>query len=347
MGDSMQKGPLSRKREHGELPVLYMVSPCFNEQDVLPKSYALFLDQLHKLVSDGIVSPESRILFVDDGSSDATWQIIERLSDSHAEIEGISLSGNRGHQNALTAGLLVSMNRCDVCISLDCDGQHDPAVMREMLVKYDEGFDVVYAVRTSRDTDSFFKKLTSQGFYGLLKVMGVDTIPNAADYRLMSARVLRAFSRYREVNLYLRGLVPLLGFKSTTIEYTCRERLAGHSHYSLKKMLSLAGNGITSMSVQPLHIIFVLGAACTVLGLVWIAYNLVAYFMGHAVPGWTSTICAICLFGGVQLLSLGIIGEYVGKIYMESKARPRYLVEESTFTDLSDEEKLDDVSLFN
>lgn len=344
MGGVMYDDALSTEQKRGELPVLYMVSPCFNEQEVLPESYALFLEQLRELVSDRVVSPESRILFVDDGSSDSTWPIIKGLSDSHVEIEGISLSGNRGHQNALTAGLLVARNRCDVSISLDCDGQHDPTVMREMLAKYDEGFDVVYAVRTSRDTDSFFKKVTSQGFYGLLKLMGVNTIPNAADYRLMSSRVLRAFARHHEVNLYLRGLVPLLGFKSTTVEYTCKERLAGHSHYSLKKMLSLAGDGITSMSVQPLHIIFVLGVICTLLGLVWIAYNLIAYFMGSVVPGWTSLICAVCLFGGIQLLSLGVIGEYVGKIYMETKRRPRFLLKESTIPNLSDEERMDDIS---
>lgn len=311
-------------------PILYMVSPCYNEHEVLPTSHKLFLDALDKMIADGAVSPASKIIFVNDGSKDETWQIIKALSDAHPSIEGLSLSSNRGHQNALMAGMMFAMNRCDVCVSLDCDGQHDPSYIPEMLRRYEAGADVVYAVRTSRDTDGLFKKFSSQGFYSLMNMMGVNIARNAADFRLMSSRALRALSEYRETNLFLRGLIPLIGFNQVMIEYECAERLAGHSHYSLKKMLTLASDGITSMSVRPLSMISAIGFVTTFVGIIWVIYVLIMSVVGSVVQGWASTLCAICLFGGVQLLAIGVIGEYIGKIYLEVKRRPRYHISERT-----------------
>lgn len=316
-----------------EPPVLYMVSPCFNEEEVLPLSSKLFRKHLTSLIEAGAVSPDSKILFVDDGSSDRTWDIIESLASNDAYYEGISLSRNRGHQNALLAGLMESRDRCDICISLDCDGQHDPKVMADMIDQFNEGCDIVYAVRTSRDTDGFFKKVTSQGFYGFMNAMGVEIRKNAADYRLMSSRALEALSEFKEVNLFLRGMVPLVGYKSAVVEYECAERMAGESHYPFKKMLSLAGNGITSLSVKPLHFITIAGFVITFISIVGITYAIVMGITGHTVQGWTSLLCAICLVGGVQMLSMGIIGEYIGKIYMETKNRPRYIVDKNTLLD--------------
>ena len=315
--------------------VLYIVIPCYNEEKVLPITAPLFLDKLMSLARAGKISPDSRVLFVNDGSKDGTWQIIRQLASEDSHYLGICQSRNRGHQNALLAGLMEAKDRCDITISIDCDGQDDINAMDEMVEAYDSGCDVVYGVRSSRDTDTFFKRFSAESFYHLLKWMGGDIVFNHADYRLLSSRVLRELANFREVNIFLRGMVPLVGFKSTSVYYARSERMAGESHYPLQKMLALAFDGITSLSVKPIRLITSLGlmvAALSFLGIIW---AVLTSFLGQTVSGWASTTCILCFLGGIQLLSLGIIGEYVGKIYMETKARPRYIISERTY----DEEK--------
>ena len=311
-------------------PVLYIVIPCYNEQEVLPVTAPLFLEKLTGLSAAGKISPESRILFVNDGSRDETWNIICDLSRKDQHFLGISQSRNRGHQNAVLAGLLEARDRCDITISIDCDGQDDINAMDKMVDSYLEGYDVVYGVRSSRETDSFFKRFTAQSFYRLLSAMGAEVVYNHADYRLMSARVLKEFANFREVNLYLRGLVPLVGFKSTTVPYSRAERIAGESHYPLKKMLGLAVDGITSLSVKPLRLITSFGVIVALISFIGCIWALITAICGKAVPGWASMTCIVCFVSGVQLVSLGIIGEYIGKIYLETKARPRYIISERT-----------------
>ena len=313
-----------------KLPVLYIVVPCYNEEAVLPLTAPEFLAQLQALTDGGKVHPDSRILFVDDGSKDDTWALIRGLSAEDARFCGISLSRNRGHQNALVAGLEEAMPKSDITISIDCDGQDDISVMEQMVDAYREGCDIVYGVRSDRATDSFVKRTTARGFYRLMKGMGVETVYDHADYRLVSRRALEAFFRYEEVNLYLRGMLPLVGFKSTAVPYKRKTRVAGKTHYSLRKMLSLALNGITSMSVKPLRMIGGLGclvAACSFIGVIW---AMVQYFTGNTEAGWASTVCLICFLAGIQLLCLGVVGEYVGKIFLEVKRRPRYIIAEKT-----------------
>ena len=311
-------------------PILYIVIPCYNEQKVLPVTAPLFLQKLKDLSAAGKVSEDSRVLFVNDGSRDDTWKIIRALSEEDPHYVGISQSRNRGHQNAVLAGLMEARDRCDITISIDCDGQDDINAMDAMVDAYLDGCDVVYGVRSSRETDSFFKRFTAQSFYKVLSALGAEVVYNHADYRLMSARVLKEFANFREVNLYLRGLVPLVGFKSTTVSYSRAERIAGESHYPLKKMLGLAVDGITSLSVKPLRLITGFGVVVAMLSFIGVLWALIAALCGKTVPGWASMTCIVCFVSGVQLISLGIIGEYIGKIYMETKQRPRYIISERT-----------------
>lgn len=311
-------------------PVLYMVIPCYNEEKVLPITAPLFLEKLNFLISSDKISSESRILFINDGSKDSTWEIITQLSKEDVHYCGIAQSRNRGHQNAVLAGLMEAKEYCDITISIDCDGQDDINAMDNMVDEYLNGYDIVYGVRSSRETDTFFKRFTAQSFYKILSSMGVETVYNHADYRLVSKRVLDAFADFKEVNLFLRGMFPLVGFKSTQVYYERHERIAGESHYPLSKMLGLAFDGITSLSVKPIHTVIGFGMIVSLLSFCMIIYVLVSFFMGSAVQGWASTCAIICFVSGVQLICLGVIGEYVGKIYMETKARPRYIISERT-----------------
>lgn len=312
-------------------PVLYIVIPCYNEQEVLPITAPMFLKKLTQLCDDGLISGDSRIMFVNDGSSDGTWELIRALSEENEHYIGISQSRNRGHQNALLAGLMEAKDRCDISISIDCDGQDDINAMDKMVAEYLGGCDVVYGVRSSRETDSFFKRTTAQGFYKLLSKMGAEVVYNHADYRLLSARVLKELANFREVNLFLRGMVPLVGFKSTCVEYARAERLAGESKYPLKKMLALAADGITSLSVKPLRLITSFGVFVALLSFIGVIWAIVSALCGATVAGWASTTCIVCFVSGVQLTCLGIIGEYIGKIYLETKGRPRYIISERTY----------------
>ena len=311
-------------------PILYIVIPCYNEEAVLPVTAPQFLNKIKTLAAAGKISDESRVLFVNDGSRDDTWKIIRGLSEQDPHYLGISQSRNRGHQNAVLAGLMEARERCDITISIDCDGQDDINAMDEMVEKYLEGYDVVYGVRSSRETDSFFKRFTAESFYKLLSAMGAEVVYNHADYRLMSARVLKEFANFKEVNLYLRGLVPLVGFRSTTVSYSRAERIAGESHYPLKKMLGLAIDGITSLSVKPLQMIMGFGIFVAVVSFIGCLWALITAICGKAVAGWASMTCIVCFVSGVQLVCLGIIGEYIGKIYLETKERPRYIISERT-----------------
>lgn len=312
------------------LPVLYIVVPCYNEEQVLPLTSGMFLEKLHALEEARKISCRSRILFVDDGSKDSTWKIITELSKQDVHFCGIRQSRNRGHQNAVLAGLMEAKDRCDITISIDCDGQDDLSAMDTMVDEYLGGCEIVYGVRSKRDTDTFFKRFTAESFYKLLKGMGVDTVYNHADYRLVSSRVLQEFANFKEVNLFLRGMFPLVGFKSTSVYYERRERLAGKSHYPLRKMMALAFEGITSLSVQPLHFITGLGCFIAFLSFIGVIWSVSVALCGNSVPGWASMTCIICMLGGVQLTCLGVLGEYVGKIYMEVKQRPRYIISEHT-----------------
>lgn len=314
-----------------ENPVLYIVIPCYNEQEVLPITAPMFLNKLHELAGKKLVSENSRIMFVNDGSSDGTWDIIRALAASDEHYIGISQSRNRGHQNAVLAGLMEAKDRCDISISIDCDGQDDINAMDDMVRAYLDGCDIVYGVRNDRETDSFFKRTTAQGFYRFLSAMGAEIVYNHADYRLISARALHELAKFKEVNLFLRGMVPLVGFKSTSVEYKRAERIAGKSKYPLCKMLALAGDGITSLSIKPLRLIMSFGVIVALLSFVGVIWAIVAALAGRAVAGWASMTCIICFVSGVQLICMGIIGEYIGKIYMETKQRPRYIISERTW----------------
>ena len=312
-------------------PILYIVIPCYNEQEVLPITAPMFLEKIRSLTAAGKVSDESRVLFVNDGSRDNTWRIIQELAAGDPHYIGISQSRNRGHQNAVLAGLMEARDRCDITISIDCDGQDDINAMDAMVDAYLDGCEVVYGVRSSRETDTFFKRFTAQSFYKFLAAMGAEVVYNHADYRLISARVLKEFANFHEVNLFLRGLVPLVGFRSTTVSYSRAERLAGESHYPLKKMIALAVDGITSLSVKPLRLITGFGMFVALVSFVGVLWALIAALCGKTVAGWASMTCIICFVSGVQLICLGIIGEYIGKIYMETKHRPRYIISERTW----------------
>ena len=319
------------------LPKLFIIVPCYNEEEVLPVTAPLFLEKIRDLQNKGKISAGSRVMFVNDGSKDSTWEIIEKLAKESEVFLGISQSRNRGHQNAVLAGLMEARDLCDITISIDADGQDDINAMDAMVDAYLDGCEVVYGVRSSRETDTFFKRFTAESFYKFLSLLGAEVVYNHADYRLISARVLKEFANFKEVNLFLRGLIPLVGFKSTTVEYARSERMAGKSHYPLKKMIGLAVDGITSLSVKPLQLIMSFGILVAGVSFVGCIWALITALCGKSVAGWASMTCIICFVSGVQLISLGIIGEYIGKIYLETKHRPRYIISERTYT--SDELK--------
>lgn len=313
-----------------QAPVLAIVIPCFNEAEVLPATSPAFEAKIEELVGLGMVSARSYVLFVDDGSSDATWNVIEGLAADGGVFRGIKLSRNRGHQNALLAGLMEVRGKCDISISIDCDGQDDIDAMNKMVEAYRAGAEVVYGVRSSRKTDTAFKRGSAQAFYKLLSSMGAETVYNHADYRLLSNKVLDALSQFEEVNLFLRGMVPLVGFNSTSVYYERHERVAGESHYPLRKMIALAVDGITSLSVKPIRLITLLGITVSIVSFIGVIWAIVTALMGNSVAGWASLVCVLCLLSGVQLLSIGVIGEYVGKTYLETKHRPRFIVSQHT-----------------
>ncbi|MCD7818478.1 MAG: glycosyltransferase family 2 protein [Lachnospiraceae bacterium] len=323
-----------------KIPCLYIIVPCYNEEQVLPITSKQFLKKLNDLIACQKISEESRVMFVNDGSKDKTWDIIQELSRQDCHYIGIAQSRNRGHQNALLAGLMEAKNQCDITISIDCDGQDDINAMDEMVDAYWDGCEIVYGVRSKRDTDTFFKRFTAEGFYKLLNWMGAEVVYNHADYRLISSRVLQEFADFKEVNIFLRGMVPLVGFKSTSVYYERSERIAGESHYPLRKMLALAFDGITSLSVKPIRMITAFGMLIAGLSFIGIIWAVVGSILGKTVAGWASTICIICFMGGIQLLSLGVIGEYIGKIYLETKARPRYIISERTY-----DKDIDDIAV--
>lgn len=309
---------------------LYLVIPCYNEQAVLPLTAPGFIEKLAALRDAGRISSASRVLFVDDGSKDTTWEIISALAAEDG-VEGIRLTRNRGHQNALLAGLMSAKERADVTITLDCDGQDSLDAVDEMLTEYEAGCDVVYGVRADRSSDTAFKRWSARGFYRLCRLLGAETVHDHGDYRLMSRRALEALASFPEVNLYLRGLVPLVGYRTATVAYTRQPRVGGKSRYSLGRMLHLAADGITSLSTRPLRLITALGLGVFLISLVMIVWCLVRHFTGNTISGWASQMCVTLFLGGVQLLCVGVLGEYIGKIYAEVKRRPRYLVQETTF----------------
>ena len=308
-------------------PILYIVIPCYNEQEVLPITAPMFLQKLADLTAAGKISPESRVLFVNDGSKDRTWEIICELAARDPHYAGICQSRNRGHQNAVLAGLMEAKSRCDITISIDCDGQDDINAMDAMVDAYRDGCDVVYGVRSKRDTDTFFKRFTAEGFYKVMKALGVDIVFNHADYRLMSRRAVEGLAEFTEVNLFLRGIVPQIGYKWTTVTYERAERFAGESKYPLKKMIAFAADGITSFSVKPIRLVFSTGVVVFIVSIIMLLYALIAKIAGHTSVGWTSLMGSIWLIGGIQLLGLGVVGEYIGKIYNETKRRPRFIIE--------------------
>ncbi|MGN0482902.1 MAG: glycosyltransferase family 2 protein [Lachnospiraceae bacterium] len=311
-------------------PKLMIIVPCYNEQEVLPTTSGMFRKKIEELVQKEKIAKDSCVLFVNDGSKDRTWEIICDLAKQDSHFKGIAQSRNRGHQNAVLAGLMEAKDQCDITISIDCDGQDDINAMDEMVDAYLDGCEIVYGVRSKRDTDTFFKRFTAESFYKLMNWMGVETVYNHADYRLISSKVLQEFANFKEVNIFLRGMVPLVGFKSTSVYYERHERIAGESHYPLKKMLALAFDGITSLSVKPIRLITGFGLVVAIISFIGVIWSVIAFLMGKTVPGWSSMICILCFLGGIQLLALGVIGEYIGKIYLETKQRPRYIISERT-----------------
>lgn len=309
------------------MTTLYLAVPCYNEQEVLPDTTKKLTCKLQTLIDNNRISADSRIMYIDDGSKDKTWRIIEQLHSENELVCGLKMSRNRGHQNTLYGGLMVAKEYADAVISIDADLQDDINAIDEMLTKYENGCEIVYGVRDKRETDTFFKRFTAEGFYKILKFMGAEVVFNHADYRLMSKRAIKEFENFGEVNLFLRGMVPMLGFKSDTVSYERKERLAGKSKYPLKKMLSLAWEGVTSLSIKPIRFITALGALVFIVSIIMLIYSLVSHFVGNTTLGWTSLIVSIWALGGLQLLAIGVIGEYLGKIYLESKHRPRFIVE--------------------
>ena len=308
--------------------ILYVVIPCYNEEEVLNETNKRLTDKFNSLIENKKISSDSRIMYVNDGSKDKTWDIIEELHEKSKYVTGVKLSRNRGHQNALLAGLMTAKEYADFVISMDADLQDDIDAIDEMIDKYMEGSDIVYGVRSSRKKDTFFKKFTAEGFYKIMKIMGVDIIFNHADYRLTSKRVLNELENYKESNLFLRGIFPLLGFKTDIVYYERAERFAGHSKYPIKKMLSFAWDGITSFTTKPLKMVRNLGLAIAIFSFIFLVYVVIGYFTGNPVSGWTTIIVLLCLFSGIQIFCVGIIGEYIGKIYVETKHRPRFCIEE-------------------
>ncbi|MCI5595709.1 MAG: glycosyltransferase family 2 protein [Lachnospiraceae bacterium] len=324
---------MRRKNAEGErkvVKILYLVIPCYNEMEVLPTTSRIFRKKIEDLVENHKISEQSKILFVDDGSKDDTWNIIQSLSEENDVFSGIRLSRNRGHQNALLAGLMEAKEDADVTISIDCDGQDDIEAIDRMLEEYDGGSEVVYGVRNDRQTDGFLKRESAQLFYRFMKVLGADIVYNHADYRLVSSKVLNELENFKEVNLFLRGMVPLVGFRSSCVYYERKSRMAGKTHYPLKRMLSLAFNGITSLSIRPLQMITCMGILISLLSFIGVFWSILVYLQGKTVSGWASMTCIVCFVSGVQMISLGIIGEYIGKMYLETKQRPRYIISEKT-----------------
>lgn len=310
------------------MDILYLVIPCYNEEEVLPETSRQLKEKLLSLIEKGEVSEKSRIMFVNDGSKDKTWDIISQLHNEDKIFQGVCLSRNRGHQNALLAGLMLAKDYCDISISLDADLQDDINAVDEMVAQYHNGFDVVYGVRNSRETDTVFKKTTAEGYYKAMKLMGADIVFNHADYRLMSKRALDGLASFKEINLFLRGIVPMIGYPSTNVYYARKERFAGESKYPLKKMLAFAWEGITSLSIKPIHMITWFGVMVFVVSIIILIWSLVRHIMKKTVAGWTSTLMSIWAIGGIQIFSIGMIGEYIGKVYLETKERPRYIIAE-------------------
>ena len=307
---------------------LYIVIPCYNEEPVLKETTKRLKVKMNDLIATKKISKKSRVMYVNDGSKDKTWELIKEINESEEYFTGISLSRNRGHQNALLAGLMTAKEKADIIISMDADLQDDINVIDEMIDKYNNGSEIVYGVRSSRKKDTFFKKVTAEGFYKFMKLMGVDIVFNHADYRLTSKKVLEELEKFSEVNLFLRGIFPLIGFQTDVVYYERQERFAGSSKYPLKKMLNFAWDGITSFSVKPLRFITGLGFLITIFSVLVLFYSLIVKIIGNAVSGWTFIVCSIWLVGGIQMLSIGIIGEYIGKIYNETNNRPRYIISE-------------------
>ncbi len=307
---------------------LYLVIPCYNEEEVLHETEYRLTVKLNQMIADELISDESRMVFVDDGSKDRTWNIIKELHEKNPLVLGIKSSRNRGHQNTLLAGLMTVKDECDMAVSMDADLQDDIEVLDQFVQQYYDGCEIVYGVRSARKTDTFFKKFTAEGFYKLMEWMGVEIVFNHADYRLMSSRALQKLAKYKEVNLFLRGIVPMIGFKTGIVTYERHERFAGESKYPLKKMLSFAMDGITSLSIKPIRFITGLGITLFVISIILLVYYIIGYFLGNTTPGWATIVVSIWGIGGLQLLAIGVIGEYIGKIYMETKERPRYIIEE-------------------
>ncbi|HEM3683703.1 TPA: glycosyltransferase family 2 protein [Streptococcus suis] len=307
-----------------------MIVPCYNEEDVLPITAQLFINKLRELIANKSVDSKSKVVFIDDGSGDKTWDIISDLSQKNSDSIGLRQSRNRGHQNAVYAGLMESKGWADITISIDCDGQDDIGAMDSMIQAYKNGAEIVYGVRSDRESDKFFKKTTAQLFYKLMDLMGVESIYNHADYRLISSKVLHEFEKFDEVNLFLRGMLPLVGFNSTSVYYKRKERVAGKSKYPLNKMLNLALDGITSLSVKPIRFVTFLGLLMAFISFFVIIWIFIRFFSGQTVSGWASNATLLSLFCGVQLICLGVIGEYIGKIYLEVKHRPKYIISDRT-----------------
>ena len=308
--------------------ILYIVVPCYNEEEVLPETSKRLKAKLEGLMASGKISRQSKVLFVNDGSKDRTWELIRGLHESDPIFSGVNLSRNRGHQNALLAGLMTAKDRCDMAVSMDADLQDDIDAVDAMVEQYYAGCDIVYGVRSSRKKDTFFKRFTAEGFYRVMNFLGAETVFNHADYRLMSRRALEGLSQFKEVNLFLRGIVPMIGYPTGTVEYERGERFAGESKYPLKKMLSFAMEGITSLSTKPIRYISILGVLIFLVSILMLIYSIVRWATGDTIIGWASVICSVWAIGGLILLSLGVIGEYIGKIYLETKGRPRFLIEE-------------------
>ncbi len=313
--------------------VLYIVVPVYKDAEVIKVTCPLFLGQLFKMRDEGLISDKSRVLFVDDGSGDDSWDTIKQLCNDDPHVKGICLSRNRGHQNAVVAGLMEAMPHCDITISIDDDGQDDVGAMTDMVREYDNGCEIVYGVRQNRDTDTFMKRFTAQTYYKTLNVLGADVIYNHADYRLVSSRALKEFANFHEVNLFLRGLFPMVGFKSTCVYYDRHERMAGKGHYSISKLFTLAFDGVTSLSVKPIKIITWFGFIVAVISFILLIYTIVSHFAMATPPGWASTACIISFLSGIQMVSIGVIGEYIGKIYLETKQRPRYIISDRAGSD--------------
>lgn len=309
--------------------ILYIVIPCYNEEEMLPITAKALIEKMDTLISDKKISPKSRVMFVDDGSKDRTWELIYRFHKSCELFTGLKLSRNKGHQNALLAGLMTAKNYADIIVSMDADLQDDINAIDGFLEKRAEGCEIVYGVRSSRETDTGFKRWTAQSYYKVLSAMGVDIVYNHADYRLMSKKAVEALGEFEEVNLFLRGIVPMVGFKSDIVTYERAARQAGESKYPLKKMIALAVEGVTSLSIKPIRLITALGITIFLISIIMLIYFLVIHALGKTIAGWTTTVVSVWALGGLQLFAIGIIGEYIGKIYLETKARPKYIIEKN------------------